>query len=240
MANVRYGEVAREATIAEFIGTIGVTYTAGTGPPPPDSTRHYPSLFEDSLGRLHCVHAKNGIVYRRSDFSTPPFAITTQVTTVAGHIEPVVAVTPDLRAHVLYTTGSNVYYTTSDDDGATWSPPTIMISGGKHPAIAVKRDGTILFGAILRIPILGNSTTFRLQRPGDSVAQDPYPLYPRNLAGTFQTEWADDSFGIAWAGDNQDSLLLHGLVLVSVGGAAESATSVWASYNDGGNFIRAG
>jgi hypothetical protein len=124
-----------------------------------------PFLYQHAFGQLYRLAVVNGTVNLwRSDFSTPPWALTA-VNASGGTVDTDPALTIDHqtdRAFVVFGRSGAAMEIYSDDQGATWSMPVTIISGGARPTIATGHDGTII-----RAALVGTVIKCTIQRPGD-------------------------------------------------------------------------
>jgi len=105
----------------------------------------------DRVGGYHRadVSAAGAIRYHRSDLSLPPFAIEVDATTGTADSEPRMSMSGIDRILLLFSRDPDVMLTWSDDDGATWSDPMALFTGGKHPANAPTDIGTVIHAALV-------------------------------------------------------------------------------------------
>ncbi len=202
--------------------------------PLPVDTSHSAWCCYDAEGRLHAFSAlttggKTFIRHRRANLILPPFQLDHLISDGPGDGEPRAVFSGDGRGHMVFTRGLNVVYSTTDDDGDTWSDPVIMITGAKHPTINVGHDGEILAGAYQS----GFFTT-RIKQRGAVDFEAELPHLFSNLAGTQTAFMADDTFHFAPAPDAAGTWLGHFVV------SGESNSSLWAWNNDIQSALRVG
>lgn len=163
----------------------------------------YPWVFHDLWGRLHLAHAEaDGIHYQRSDHPSPPFTYSAMATSTAGDIQPRMVQERSLgRLLLIFSRVDDIYEAASDDDGETWTTPTLMFTGGAHPTIAVDP----VTGAILRAAWRSATIVGRVQYPGDSTSGVEFTF--KNSVGSNLTV-ANDTFHISPADDGPGRWIL--------------------------------
>lgn len=203
--------------------------TAGGNP----SNRHNPFGHYD---RVEIV--ENTVYFRRSDFSAPVggFTIEKRVTSGITWSDPHLAEDDRRRRYILAHRENpvgthNVYETVSDDDGATWSTPTLAIANGHKPRIAYSPSGDLLRAALVYNS--GSSGPGKInatfQGSGDT-AQSAVFVFKDQAAADIVI--ADDSFDISAAWDGHRSYLLTCRI------DGETSTSDWQSWDDARTWIR--
>lgn len=154
--------------------------TAGTSPPTTLNLATGPWCLQSREGWYHEAYISSGIRYRRSDFPTPPFAINGRISSNTSDAEPRM-VEVGRRLILLFTrpsgTTPNVYRSTSDDDGATWSPPTLMFPGCKHPTLNVHpKSNRTLYAAFRTTSGSRGQLKGMLQESGDPNPSTEFAL----------------------------------------------------------------
>ena len=177
---------------------------------------------------IDSASGKGNVQYWRSDFEIPlpVWNSATKGVSVTGSgqdADPKMVVDPITSTLWLVfardSGGGNwtTYYTRSWDDGATWrSPVATGLAGGKHPTIAVGRDGTIVIAAY----VSGNIQA-QVRGPGDT---DFGTAFTFTDPGGANLSVQDDTFHIQQGYDNARRWLLH--VLIS-GDASSSHWQCW-------------
>lgn len=80
----------------------------------------------------------SGIAYRRYNQPTGSAVLNSQVTTTASDADPGVIRDALGRLWLVFERSGDTLLTYSHDDGATWTTPTTVLSGCKHPVIAIQ------------------------------------------------------------------------------------------------------
>lgn len=191
-----------------------------------------PSNLQDALGQYHRVWIVSGAVaYRRADVIRPgpggAFDQSTSLGAPAGAVDahPRIVREPWGRLLLVFQrapgagvppAASDVLLTYSDDDGETWSTPTVAIPGGSKPRIRVGLDGTILTAALV-----GSNLKVTRQDPGELSPTAPYTVVDHLGAAL---SLADDTFDLD-QGRSGDAPWL--LVAVKSGGTAPTEFQSW-------------
>jgi hypothetical protein len=156
-----------------------------------------PFIYQHPFGQLYRVAIAGSpttggaVNLWRSDFSTPPWALTA-VNASGGTVDADPALTTDHqtdRAFVVFGRSGAAMQIYSDDQGATWSMPVQIIAGGTRPMIATGHDGTII-----RAALVGTAIKCTIQRPGD-VAASPVATWVDQTGATLSLQ--NDRFGMA-------------------------------------------
>ena len=242
------GEARIGATIQNYSPDLWVTGTVSSSTAPGASpallgrpSRHY----NRAVAKLNSDKSDSlGILFWRSDKAVPCLrgsatgqiwdtpAAGVSVTTTASDRNPRLAEDARTLLYLIFgrpTLGAML--TRSDDDGATWNTPTLAITGGRHPNI-ISGGGRTLAAAVT-----GTGTTFHItgvyRGPGDAAFGTPF-TFNTSTTGSAGTPLlvADDSFGLAFAAEGPDRIVMHVLL------AADAATSDWWSANNGATWTR--
>ncbi len=181
----------------------------------------------DALGRYHRAEEADGdVTYRRSDHSTPPFAVTAAVTSAGTDAEPRMAIGARGRIHLLFARESaGVMETVSDDDGATWSEPELMFADGTHPFVAADP----LTGAILRAAFIDGGLWGSEQAPGEAAPGATFRFL--DAAGA-PLAVADDGYAVAHAPEAAGRALLTLII------DGEDEPSDWQSWDSWRTWTR--
>ena len=199
-----------------------------------------PWIVHDWMGRYHRITSKtdsNAIIYKRSSFSVPLPTWEVKTTFSTGSLKPVdcrMAIDNRQRIEVVFTDGDNnkVYGCHSDDDGLTFSAPTMLIPSGSHPTIATDKLGTTLVAAFVssnsKDPSAAGKIVGMIRYPGDTAYSSAF---------TFQSGGADmkvvnDTFHISRANDGPHRLLLATKLY------GEDSVTDWQSGDDGHTWTK--
>ena len=167
------------------------------------------------------VNVDDGVFYRGSEFTTPPFSITTQVTSSDLDERPVILRTALDHWILLWARrGVGVYEARSYDDGRTWGDVTLPFEGGKNPLVISDPMSYV----ILRAALVGSTIVGTLQAPGDAT---PGTQFNFVQVGGAAMSFADDTFGLAFAYDGQAR------VVGSFHLSDSSSITEWESFDDG-------
>lgn len=125
--------------------------------------------------------------------------------------------------------GSGVYEIYSDDDGDTWSTPTLAIANGQHPRTATERSG-----GVLRAAWVGTSTTLgnikgTWQSPGDA---SPSAVFTFTELGGSALVVKKSGYDLSASGDAASRINLTCTI------DGETDPSDWYSEDDGRNWTR--
>ena len=204
-------------------------------------SRHY----NRAVAKLNSTGSDTvGITFWRSDKAVPCMrdAVTRQVwdtpsagvavTTTAGDRDPRLAEDARTLLYLIFNRpASGAMMKRSDDDGATWNTPTLAITGGRHPNI-ISGSGRTLAAAVT-----GSGTTMHItgvyRAPGDAAFGTAF-TFNTSTTGSAGSPLvvADDSFGLAFAAEGPDRIVMHVLL------AADAATSDSWSANNGATWTR--
>ena len=179
--------VAVHTRQTSHIGTTGTV----------ESAYLYPTNFEEEWGtyqEAYCLN--NNVWFQRSDFAKPPMAILTQVTDSGQDASPRLTIDPWRRRWIVFHRGlsgsSDVLRTYSDDDGATWGTPVVILSGGRHPNHWTGHDGTYVVVAYVGGVLVGMR-----QAAGETALSSPFTLQVWNGSALVNLAVEDDSFGLS-------------------------------------------
>lgn len=176
-----------------------------------------PSCLHDALGQYRRVYVKGGAVYFRESPVSTPSVLSAAVAVTAGTVDkrPTIGVNEHGRAFVLFERAGDAYLCYSDDDGQTWSTPTVAIAGGTHPINRFGIDGSHVVAAYV-----GGNIQATVQHPGDPTAS-PATTIVNDLGAALSVE--DDSFGIDQGHAGDASWILSVRIL------GEGTVSEWHS-----------
>jgi len=186
-------------------------------------TALYPRNYEDRFGSYYETFLRDSNVrFRRSFYTSPPFAWEVQVTTTADAAFPWAYILPWRRIVLLFErTGPNIYVSYSDSEGETWETPVLSIAGGSKPYGAVSPfDGTEIIAAFI-------SATGKIgmrRRYAGAAAYEAQVNLKDNAGADLLFE--DDTFSFWQAYEGPARWLLHAHI------QGESATSTWWSGDD--------
>ena len=233
----------------QSITLVGGTGTA-TGPGVSPALLGRPSThYNRVVAKLNTAQTDTlGITFWRSDKPVPLLqsvatgkiwdtpAAGVAVTSTASDRDPRIAIDARTLLYLIFNRpASGAMVTRSDDDGATWNTPTLAITGGTHPTI-VSADGRTLAAAVTTTGT-GTSAVRHItavyRGAGDAAFGTPF-TFNTSTTGSAGTALvvADDSFGIAFAAEGPDRLVMHVLL------AGATATSDWWSANNGATWTR--
>jgi len=167
-----------------------------------------------------------GIRYRRSDYYVPPFAMDVDATADSADQTPAIAEDWRHRLWLMLERRGDVYECYSDDDGATWSDPTLVFEEAGVPRNLVD-PGT---GAHYRAALQADNTiTATIQYPGDLTPSSAFTLQVDDGAGNLvDLEIDGDGFDVSVARDGSRRWLLTAL---------QGGTQVdFESWDDGRTF----
>ena len=227
---------------------VGSVLYPGTNPPAGTSpallgrpSRHYNRACN---GPIPNSAVSQGVEFWRSDRPVPyiqPGAIQpptiwdtgpVRVTRLIGDNSPRLAQDSRSLLYIIYNNpATGAVMKRSDDDGATWNTPTLAIPGGRHPNI-ISGGGRTLAAAVT-----GSGATMHItgvyRGPGDAAFGTAF-TFNVSTTGSAGTPLlvADDSFGLAFAAEGPDRIVMHVLL------AADAATSDWWSANNGATWTR--
>lgn len=125
--------------------------------------------YSSRRGYYYNAHNVDGaITLRRSPVSAPPFEATFAVSSGQGDSRPMLA--EDARGRLvmaLERAGDTMdaHRMLSDDDGATWSTPTVIIASGRFPVVLHDARS----GATAYLARVGSNIHRRIQYPGDAA-----------------------------------------------------------------------
>lgn len=204
----------------------GVAYYA-------DTSTHTgnPWILAARRGGYHLAYARDGAIYYKTSQTPgkPTFGSEIAVTTGTTDSEPrMVDTGRQGRIYIIFTRGSDVYYTSSDGDGesGTWSTPTLLFSGLKHPTIAYDaRNGMLWLGAYEAST--GKIQVSVIQPIGASPTT---AAYAQNDSGTDLSGFDDDTFHVAPAYEGGGRWQLIAM--------KSGSATVWQSVDDGLSFTQ--
>lgn len=219
------------------IGTTEVNFTGTLNAAGYDWFAHVRTLYSEPSGGSDCIHTRGGAFLRTwADFSDniwvarnerglPDTLVSVQVTSSNTDIYPTILTESSGRIRLLFTRNNvDLCECYSDDDGTTWSTPTVAISWCRHGRAAIDRAT----GAIVRtglntkskLSALGlsyNPFKATIQYPGDSaatatgvtaganIADEPFALESgRDLQARLRLAYREDTYGIKTYGRVRD------------------------------------
>lgn len=177
----------------------------------------FPFNLEDDQGRLHRVSiTKDGEVhFCRSDSTIPlpKWAIDLDATKGLGDCTtPRIVIDVHQRLTLIFTRSQSdsqfdVHQMVSDDDGSTWTDPTMLFPSCKFPTTAAASDGTVIAAAFEYQSGTSGPGKIKMviQRPGDVKQSDPFYLHGEDDAPLIV---AEDSFHVCEAKDYQGRWVL--------------------------------
>jgi hypothetical protein len=197
----------------------------------PPSAQANPFNYQDAQGNYHETYINDGaVIYRRSDYGTPAGSLwqvdNVNVTPVSsGDSDP--RVIKDHRGFLYLhfaRSGTGSMESVSYSDGADWSTPVTVISGGTHPTISADEDGTIVRAAYVD----GGSGTHGTIKATIQHAGDTSPSSVFTFVDDTETplDVSNDTFHIMRAYEDASRWVLH----VVING--DGATSTWWSADD--------
>lgn len=141
------------------------------------------SLIHTASGQLCLASQGTGasvgkIRFRRAEYPIPTgWTLDVWATTGTGDSQPCLYRLPAGRLGLLFTRdGSGVYETASDDDGETWSDPTMAFANASSPAAEIDRAT----GKLIRLAIVVDGSGYVLkateQAPGDASPSAAWTL----------------------------------------------------------------
>ena len=210
-----------EAECSSSIGTINVEFVSA-----PAAAAVAVDCLHSPYGAYHVAGAESGkIRHRRADLYLPPYTLSGFATAGTADATPALAVEPGNRLWLLWYDGTTAKQSYSDDDGETWSTPTVAIAGGKHPRIVVSRDGMIL-----RAAYVSGAIKMTRQEPGEAAAGAEFTVQKTTSGVLSNLAVSDAAFGLSFAPDNPGRLLLHYLP------SGSTTTADAYSTDDGSTF----
>ncbi len=165
---------------------------------------------------------------RRSEFPVPSsYALDELVTDGPGDAQPRLYRYPSARLGLMFSrSGEGVLDSYSDDDGATWSTPTMAFANASSPAARIDLSGTILRAAIVPEGD-GYVVQATRQEPGAASPSDPWVL--QRLVGSSLQDLRVEKKGFDFSPAPVGGAALV-LVCVLEG---DTDTSDLVSYDDG-------
>jgi len=197
------GPAAQYGVISALFWKLNAAFCPGF-PPVSLGLANGPWCLQTREGWYHEAYVSTGIRYRRSDFPTPPFAVNGRISSNTNDAEPRMALRLGKQLVLLFTRPTGdvpaVYRSTSDDDGATWSTPTLMFAGCKHPTLNVHpRSQRTLHGA-LKVTTTGRGNLYgSIQESGDASPGTEFKLV-KTGGGAITVD--DDTFHFAPAAES--------------------------------------
>lgn len=149
-------------------------------------------------GGLHVASTLKGIRYQRADLAEAPYSSDVDVTTDPADYQARMLRDWQGRLYLLNNHLGEVHYRTSDDDGATWTPPSTIAMAGKHPTPIGPHRFT---GCMVFARYDGGVIKATRQYPGDSSPSTEFTFQDDTAAdlavddGTFHVVPQDDAPG---------------------------------------------
>lgn len=176
------------------------------------------------------------IRWRRWEYPTPSGSPTTTALITAGPTDrhPCLFYWQGQRTYLLFWrtgggSGSGVYEMYSDDDGDTWSTPTLAIADGQHPRTAVEPSGGVLRAAWVATAAAVGNLKGTWQSPGDT---SPSATFTFTELGGSALVVKKKGYDISPAADGASRIILTCTI------DGETDPSNWYSEDDGRNWTR--
>jgi hypothetical protein len=197
---------------------------------------HSLSLIHTASGQL-CLASEGTagdagkIRFRRAEYAIPAgWTLDVWATTGTEDSQPALYRLPTGRLGLLFTrkgSSTNVYETFSDDDGETWSEPTMAFANASLPACEIDRAT----GKLLRLAICVDGSGYVLkateQSPGD--ASPSAVFVPQRLDGTSLVDIRVERLGVAIRSAPHGS----GTLVLSTVLEGDTDTTEMVSHDDG-------
>ncbi|HTE17857.1 MAG TPA: hypothetical protein VK689_05690 [Armatimonadota bacterium] len=164
-----------------------------------------PCNLVDRYGRYHTAQAtENGIRYRRSDHSTPPYAIDVLATDNSADRDPHVAQVGEQRLAMVFTRGTGLYEVDSDADGSTWGAAALLREGASLGVVEFDE----LSQTAVRAWVEDGTLRGNRQGPGETTPGVPFTFQVDSGAGLLPLEVEAEGFDLKPAGDEEGHWLL--------------------------------
>lgn len=199
----------------------------------PDNLGHTDGSFHRVSGVYDMSGAPAGIAYWRCDTGAPRTAGDWTIAAVPISADPTDA-NPSIcidhwgRVWCRWQRTAGVYVAFSDDDGVSWSSPTLAIANGLYPVNRTGHDGSIYIAAYVDDGTGMSTGTIKAQwqYPGDTAPSSPVTLRKWNGSALVNIAVQLGSFMLA------PLMAVHGGWMLTVVEVGASATTDYISYDD--------